>query len=492
VRRPARLALPPLACALTLACALPAAAAPVTSCAPPGPGGFTRVAPAQVGMDAARLARAVHAIQDRRAFAVRIYRHGCLVGADTNDAVNHGSRYETWNLTTAIVSLIAARAMTLGLLSPADPVGSLVPEADAAHGAITIGDLLSRASGLKPAPDHLMGRDRVAEALTTPLDSAPGTHVPDDPAGASLLAEAVRRAVGGDLPGFAQEALMWPLGIPPWRWTWTRDDAGHVQGSFGIQMTADDLGRIGDLLRRGGAWGAQQLIAPQWLAAMTSPSAASACLGWSVWLNAAPDCNGSGRRLIGGLPAATWQLRGRFDQRVTAFPDEDVVIVRLGTTGADTRAPGDAETWERGVDQAVLNAITDAQPRLTPDTPALATDEPFREVAEGPFVLPAPGPYRARAVVLAGTRPATGRVGRRRGVFVGVACPPASPRACTGTATLDGATAPAAFTVAAGTTQYVRFRLRARPPAPEDHAVRLLATDDGGGVPTSGVVTLRP
>jgi CubicO group peptidase (beta-lactamase class C family) len=49
----------------------------------------------------------------------------------------------------SVTSLMSGRAMTLGLISPDDPVGALLPEADGPHGAITMRDLLTMTSGLR-------------------------------------------------------------------------------------------------------------------------------------------------------------------------------------------------------------------------------------------------------------------------------------------------------------------------------------------------------
>ena len=63
---------------------------------------------------------------------MRVYRHGCLVGEDRPADANRDQQYESYSMAKSVTSLIFGRAMTLGLISPEDPVGSLVPEADEA------------------------------------------------------------------------------------------------------------------------------------------------------------------------------------------------------------------------------------------------------------------------------------------------------------------------------------------------------------------------
>ena len=70
----------------------------------------------------------------------------------------------------SVTALMFGRAMQLGLIDPEDPVGSLVPEADAAHGRITNRDLLTMTSGLRwnGLRDYNIFTmpDRVRDALT--------------------------------------------------------------------------------------------------------------------------------------------------------------------------------------------------------------------------------------------------------------------------------------------------------------------------------------
>ena len=50
----------------------------------------------------------------------------------------------------SVTSLIFGRAMELGLVSPDDAVGGLVPEADGAHGDIRLRDLLEDVRSFDP------------------------------------------------------------------------------------------------------------------------------------------------------------------------------------------------------------------------------------------------------------------------------------------------------------------------------------------------------
>ena len=81
-------------------------------------------------MDAAKLQEALDDGSSQASFAVRVYRHGCLVGEDRGGG--REPHAEVRELVDGQVrhALAFGRAMTLKLISPEDPVGSLLPEAD--------------------------------------------------------------------------------------------------------------------------------------------------------------------------------------------------------------------------------------------------------------------------------------------------------------------------------------------------------------------------
>lgn len=164
-----------LAVGICLLAAAPAQAA--KSCGEPG-SQWPRATPGEAGMDAAKLQGALDYGTENLGFAVRVYR--CLVGEDRSAAVNRGQTFESWSMAKSVTSLLFGRAMTLHAVSPDDPVGSLLPQADRAHGRLAARNLLTQTSGL-----HWNGLrdyniftmpDRVRDALTLGSDHTPGTY----------------------------------------------------------------------------------------------------------------------------------------------------------------------------------------------------------------------------------------------------------------------------------------------------------------------------
>ena len=327
------------AAASVLALAGPAAAA--KQCAEPG-AEWERATPEEAGMDAAGLQDALDYGSSEASYAIRVFRHGCLVGEDRFASSNRNSRYESWSMAKSVTALGFGRAMALRLVSPEDPIGSLLPEADKPHGAITAHDLLTMTSGLRwnGFRDYniFTMQDRVHDALTLEVAHPPGTYFEYAQSAVALLAEAAGRSAGEDFQAFIQRELMDPLGIPAGAWDWSRDPAGHVQGFYGVQMRVEDFGRLGELLRRGGVWRGRRLLSRRFVREAIAPSPTNGCYGWLIWVNSGVPCIGptiSARTVAHSrdfptLPRDMYSFSGLFGQRVTVFPSLGLMVVRTG------------------------------------------------------------------------------------------------------------------------------------------------------------------
>ena len=509
-------ALGALLAALLLAAA-PAHAA--KTCSEPG-ASWGRVTPAEAGLDAAKLQDAIDYATTQASYAVRVYRHGCLVGEDRGAAANDNTLFESWSMAKSVTSLIFGRAMSLGYISPDDPVGALLPEADGPHGAITMRDLLTMSSGL-----HWNGfrdyniftmPDRVRDALTLPIDHPPGTYFEYAQSAVALLAEAIGRAVDEDVQRFAQRELMDPLGIPASAWLWERDPAGHVQGFTGVHMRPGDYARLGELMRRKGMWRGERLLAKRYYAEAVTPSRTNGCYGFLHWLNAGAPCIGptiTSRPVEEGrdfpdLPADMFQFSGLFGQRVTNFPSLGLVFVR---TGQDPGlVPAGQANWEHETYLRLLAAVTDQtveKPGPPPSGPPQEeADYGFQTALQNPNdygkgtllgqdPLPPAGPERARAAIPLQDETRAGRTGNLTIVLL---CPgnwPGRPtRSCDGTATVKGTVKALPYDIRAGTHEKLRFTLTAKQFRKLKKARRLATpvstTNAAGGGSTPSRVTV--
>ena len=235
---------------------VPSAGAATRICAAPGSRDWERARPGELGLDPAKLKEALDFGDSRLSTSVLLIRRGCLAGVSRNGQVNYNTPQESFSMAKSTVALVAMRAMTLGLLSPEDRVGALIEEADAAHGDITIRQLLEMSSGLHwnffADYGNVFNPDGVRGALLLPFDSKPGTEFEYHQAGVSLLTEAIERAVDEPFQDFVQRELFTPIGISRAQWTWDRDNVGNTRGFWGLKTSAANFGRLGLLMLRNG------------------------------------------------------------------------------------------------------------------------------------------------------------------------------------------------------------------------------------------------
>jgi CubicO group peptidase (beta-lactamase class C family) len=475
----------PLAVAMVAAVlAIPAGARAATPqhCQEPGAGAWTDVTPADAAMDAAKLQAAIDYATANQAQAVRIFRYGCRVAADRLGPANSELQFQSWSMAKSLTALVFGRAMTQKLVGPDDPLGALVPAADADHGAITMRQLLTMTSGLQwngLRDYNLFMPDRIQEALTVPVEKQPGTYWEYSQSGPALVAEATQNAVGEDFQAYAQHALFGPLGIEDGSWYWERDSVGHTQGFFGAHMTPDDYARLGELMRLGGVWQGERLLSKRFVREAVTPVPQSGCYGWFIWVNAAKPCVSprvvdrpvSDDRMFPSLPADLYQFAGLFGQLVTVFPSQGLVVARFGN---DNGSSAGLPPWEEEFYDRVLASLTDQSVEAPRDAPEAGNvsredvDRGFFEAAqhpeqaqggEFPEPLPPKGPPRARAALikLSAKHPNGKGIVKAR-----LTCPPAWPsglrRGCKGRAQLNGANA-VSYKVKRGETKTVRFEL---------------------------------
>lgn len=361
------------------------APAPKVHCALPATGQmFPPVDPALLGFDPQKLQEAVDFGQRLLTTSIRIYRHGCLATESALDPVTAFVPQALASASKTVLSLSVGRAVTLGHLGLDDPIGRYLPEADAAHGAITVRQLLNQTSGLQLVlADEIAGlaTDPVQQTLALPFWYEPGTEFMYAQNTLSVLARVVERATGVEFQQFTQRELMDRVGIPRDHWVWLRDRSGGTVAMGGLLLRPDDEARLGHLMLHRGRWGNEQVISASYLQQATTGTAANPGHGFLIWLNAGDTHKGTrigrplpiDRPLLPGTPRDAYGAMGAMGQMTVVVPSRNLVIVRNGGPG------GGASTVE-GVDykefvRLVVASIAD-QPQNTDPGPYSYPDGP--------------------------------------------------------------------------------------------------------------------
>ena len=300
-------------------------------------------APADVGLDAARLEAAHRYLLDEvpHIDSLLVIRHGALAFERYMRGMMPGRLHNLKSATKSVTSLLTGVALATGDLGGLDePLGYIMPEVFATAGdqdkrAITIRHLLTMRSGLEwdeygaSAIAMTASPDWVRYVLDRPLIHPPGAHFNYSTGDTQLLAAALQTLTGMSLHDYARLYLFEPLGIS--RHAWPADPQGVTIGGAELALTPRDLARIGYLALRGGTWNGTAIVPPAWIAdshtahTLLPPQADDECerlaYGYLWWLR--PQAGHDSALAVG--------YGGQF---AVVVPALDLVVVMTGDIAA--------------------------------------------------------------------------------------------------------------------------------------------------------------
>jgi CubicO group peptidase (beta-lactamase class C family) len=282
------------------------------------------VDPTDAGVDPAMLAAMAEEAGGKRSRCLVVTKDGRLVHESYWGGWDATTEQEAFSVTKSITSALVGIAADRGLLEVDQPVADFVEEwRGTPSGAVTIRNLLSNDSGrFHDVPTDygaMAGRaeDKTAFAVGLEQQHDPGTVWVYDNSAIQVLEQVIEEATGMPTTEWARTQLFEPLGM---RSHLRSDAAGNALVFMGAQASCRDLARFGLLWLRGGEWDGEQIVSRGWVEKSVTPSQAlNPGYGFLWWLDAE-----------GGDDYAALGLD---DQVVAVFPDEGLVVTRLGGPG---------------------------------------------------------------------------------------------------------------------------------------------------------------
>jgi len=301
--------------------------------------------------------------------AALLIEDGRVVAKHYAPGYGDSNRFISWSMAKSVTAMLVGAMVADGRIAldaPA-PIAEWAGNGDPRH-AITPRDLLTMTSGLQhiEVGDPIEHSDTnqvlfvggtqgmARRAIAKPLVTKPGARFVYSSLTSIILAEMLtrqltpstdRRARALAYRRFAEQHLFKPAGVtsafPEF------DGAGTQIGGSIIHMTLDDWGRMGALLLDGKGPDGTQVIAPDWLAFMKTPSRRNPAYGGHVWLNRPGNTEGKSPALFPGQgPETLVSMIGHLGQYVMAFEGTGAdgrhhryVLVRLGKTQDDKLVP---------------------------------------------------------------------------------------------------------------------------------------------------------
>lgn len=300
--------------------------------------------------------------------AILVMRDGTIMYERYLHGMRQHDLHVTASMTKSLVGLVATTLIREGLLERDQPLRHYVPElAGTAFGEATVHHLLHMmtpvsyggrpfdketeaqryfaAVGIVPRPPDYGGPNGILEHLATARTQGPtGGLFQYDNGNTEALGEAIRRTTGTSLAELLSELLWSPIGSDEDA-HFALDTSGREIACGRFSATLRDIARVGELLRRGGAAGSNQVLPEDLVASLTAVphGPAADVLGTG-------DTRSSSNTPVMGYHDYWWipyadndalLARGRSGQRLYIAPERKLVIAHYGAhaVSADTPVP---------------------------------------------------------------------------------------------------------------------------------------------------------
>lgn len=199
--------------------------------------------------------------------SVLIIKDGKIIGEYYE--VEKGLKMDIMSCTKSVVSLAIGKLIDDGKIKSIDqPVYEFYPEWKQGRKAfITVKHLLNHTSGLQNVADTgveiYKAKDFIKLALAAELSDNSGTKFSYNNKAVNLLAGIIQVASGKRMDKYIADEIFAPLEIKSF--DWTLDEAGNPHGMAGLQISAEDFIKFGQLVLNRGKWNGKQIISEKWI-----------------------------------------------------------------------------------------------------------------------------------------------------------------------------------------------------------------------------------
>jgi CubicO group peptidase (beta-lactamase class C family) len=252
-----------------------------------------------------------------------------------------GVPWLSMSVAKSVVSALIGIAVDGGLMDIEEPVTLYVPSlAGSGYDGVRLNDVIQMSSGARwnedyNDPESDIGRMAAAMAGFESLEKfvtriqpqrEAGTFNQYNSADTQVLGMALRNATGRSIADLTQTQLWDPLGMESTAY-WMVDNDGVEMAFGGLNATARDYAKIGELFRNRGNWKGTQIVSADWVQASVTPDAPHLQYGVN---NMSDDIMAYGYQwwLLDG-DEGEYSAIGVYNQFIYVNPAKDLVIVKL-------------------------------------------------------------------------------------------------------------------------------------------------------------------
>ena len=255
----------------------------------------------------------------------------------------------SWSVAKSFVSALVGIAVGEGhIRSICEPISAYVAvEPGSAYDGVSIKDVLQMSSGARWNEDYNDAASDVhrlgaAMAGATTLEAFVATMVPEAAPGAvcrynsgdtQALGLLLVKATGRSLTDYMREKLVEPLGFESDAF-WLVDSAGMEMAFAGLNVTARDFAKLGELYRNRGLWHARQIVPEAWVEASVRADAPHLQPGRPILADHTLDLGYGYQWWLPGADRGEFAAIGIYNQFVYVDPARGVTIVKLSANPA--------------------------------------------------------------------------------------------------------------------------------------------------------------
>ena len=283
-----------------------------------------RCAPERLGVSSGHIADFLRALQQEptlRMHSILILRHGQILCRASFGARDTELPRMTFSACKSITALAIGILMDDGLLRPEDKLTDLFPDECGPLSRplmrdLTVHHLLSMQTGNSFNEAASMTREDWIKGYFSSPGLETGRKFQYNSLNTYILAALVTRLSGMSLSQFLTQRLFAPMGIADFYWETSPE--GIEKGGWGLYLSPEDLGKLGQLVMDGGRWQGKQLISAEFLEKATQPHATVPAAygdfnyGWQMWV---------------GRTENTFLFNGMLGQNVLGFRDSGIILV---------------------------------------------------------------------------------------------------------------------------------------------------------------------
>lgn len=229
------------------------------------------------------------------------------------------TRHPIYSATKSFVSTAAGLAVQEGKFSVKESIYEYLKSEVPAYATKAQIDTLKKLTierlmtmSVKGYPFRMESEDWLTEALLCPLTDAETPEFNYSNIPAYLVGVALEKAVGEHLAKYLTPRLFEPLGIV--NPVYGTCPAGHFYGASQMELTVEELGRLGLLYLKKGVWNGTRILTEEWVREATSVKTPCREGGYGYFIWKYKD---------------GFRITGKWGQRCFVFPDTGITATYL-------------------------------------------------------------------------------------------------------------------------------------------------------------------